>query len=371
MDKVAVLAMGLTAAVALGFACLPDLAVLPLPPPTCGDGVVDLDRGEACDPGEAGPAGANGCTAACAIDCDGGFVDPASNHCYYWTTSATSKDFAEHFCGAPPNGGHVVTFTSIDELTFVAAQSQGPKVHGAPDAASGFTAWSALQLAQPLNTPGTPSYVNDGELGWSRDCPGCWARIDDPDASVFPPRTDGGATGECATWTKATKPSWLTSVCDLGATTRLALCEREPTGDFTRTCAEGTCVTARTTFPKKSYVLVRSPVAADTAEANCKTLSGRLVVFATREEREEVLAAVEGVGITELWVGLARDSTSSPYKWDDGTDVTQHPIAWGNLEPRATGAARAYAIIDRARYDTRALHTDDDPTATRPYLCER
>lgn len=370
IEKAAAVAISALALTALALACLPDLVVLPLPPPTCGDGVVDLDRGEECDPGDAGPAGANGCTAGCTVDCTGGFVDPKSSHCYYWSTSATSKDFAEHFCGAPPNGGHVVTFTSFEELVFVTSQAQGAKVRGAPDAA-GYNAWSALELAQPLNAPGTPSYANDGELGWGRDCAGCWARIDDPDATTFPPRTDGGATGECATWSKATKVPWYTSLCDLGAIVRPVLCEREPAGDFTRACPDGTCIAVRTTFAQKSYVLVRSPVTADVAESNCQKLGGRLVVFATREEREELLGVVEGTGVTEAWIGLSRDSAASPWKWDEGSDLSKYPLPWGNLEPRATEGARAYVTLDRSRYDTRAAHADDDAAAARPYLCER
>ncbi len=369
--KLAALVVVALAATGLAIACLPDLVVLPPPPPKCGDGLVDLDQGEMCDPGDAGPASA-GCTANCTMDCDGGFVDPKSGHCYYWGTSATSKDFAEHFCGAPSSKSHVVTFASVDELTLVAAQSQGPKMRGAPDAAAGFTAWSALQLALPLNSPGTPRYNNDGETGWSRDCPGCWARIDDIDAGVFPPRNDGGATGECATWSKFTKLPWFTSVCDLGNLVRPVLCEREPAGDFSRPCADGTCINVVYTFKQKSYVLVQTPATADLAENSCQRLGGRLVVFGSHEEREEVLSAAERrlVG-GEAWIGLSRESGFASWRWDDQSDISKYPLPWADLEPRATDAARAWIAIDKTRYDTRLAHADDDALALRPYICER
>ncbi len=375
-ERLALGAIALSLVTAVGLACLPDLEVIPPiapPPPTCGDGIVDLDRGEQCDPGDAGPKGANGCTSGCLVDCDGGFIDPKTAHCYYWATSATSKDFAEHFCGGPPNGGHLVTFTSPEELAFVVAQAQGPKVRNAPDAAIGYAAWSALRLAGPLNDDSgmTPSYINDGELGWGRDCTGCWARIDDPDATVFPPRFDGGSTGECASWNRSTKPPWYTSVCDLAQAVRPVLCEREPVGDFTRLCPDGTCISLGFTSGKKSYVVVRTPTAPDVAQSNCQKLNGRLVVLATREEREELFAAIEGLGVIDTWIGLSRDSATSPWKWEDGSDLSKYPLPWGDLEPRATDFARAYVTIDRARYDTRAAHAIDDSTAMRAYICER
>ena len=69
--------------VMVGLACLPDLVLSQpdadadaAPAKPCGDGVVDLDA-EQCDPGS--DDAAIGCTATCALDCDGGLVDPSTN----------------------------------------------------------------------------------------------------------------------------------------------------------------------------------------------------------------------------------------------------------------------------------------------------
>jgi hypothetical protein len=73
--------------------CLPDISpakpagfdgggeggVVVVPPAQCGNGVIELDAGEQCDPGE---AGAIGCS-SCQIACEGGFVDDTSGHCYF------------------------------------------------------------------------------------------------------------------------------------------------------------------------------------------------------------------------------------------------------------------------------------------------
>src|SRR5487761_1596976 len=122
-------------------ACLPDLTVTPLPTDTCGSGVVDLARGEACDPGD---AGATGCTATCAIDCEGGAVDDASGHCYFWISGVDSYPLGKSKCSAA--GGHVVSFVDPNEVAFVLAQTKT-----LPNAPSGSSAWLALEQQSVLN----------------------------------------------------------------------------------------------------------------------------------------------------------------------------------------------------------------------------
>ena len=77
------------------WACLPDLEIAPPSQPSfCGDGVINPDAGEECDPGpDASAAALLACPLTPAPGCqvgncpsDGGtfaFSDPASHHCYF------------------------------------------------------------------------------------------------------------------------------------------------------------------------------------------------------------------------------------------------------------------------------------------------
>src|ERR1700733_13144575 len=106
---VAFLAASACGAVLAVFACIPDLpagdsavaeasvdaptvdvqaeAGPPPSPPRCRDGIIQLDRGEQCDPGGNLPADAApdvtylGCNSSCQFVCPG-FLWPMNNHCY-------------------------------------------------------------------------------------------------------------------------------------------------------------------------------------------------------------------------------------------------------------------------------------------------
>src|SRR5688500_7454739 len=95
MTRRALAMIALGALAGLFFACLPELSPLKgalaadagedtsptAPVNACGDGFIDDDAGERCDPGEA-VATSTTCI-DCAIQCTGGFIDPESGHCYF------------------------------------------------------------------------------------------------------------------------------------------------------------------------------------------------------------------------------------------------------------------------------------------------
>lgn len=169
---------------------------------------------EQCDPGVALSPGQTsaGCTADCRIDCTGGFLWPANNHCY---TKAQNKEptllRASHVC---PSGTHIVTFASQAEFEAVAgAIDAGPfwvGLVGGP--ALGNNEYNAQQLFEP---------------GWSPTCSGCYARTDEASAPL------PGIAGqqECVkgfSYLDASWQQWYCSNADAGAL--YVICEREPPG---------------------------------------------------------------------------------------------------------------------------------------------
>ena len=348
--------------------CLPDLKVATPPdaapdgPPTgptslpgfCGDGVIDFDGGEQCDPAD---GGLPGCTSKCTIACeDGGFVDDASNHCYFEMGSKAKVEDGTLACENA--GGHLVTFVSDAEFARVFAWK-----------ASSF--WVGLQLSGTANAYTPPPNVN--EPGWALRCPGCFARYD-PSIGAFPKLRDGGAAVCVAAGTIATDP-WFAIACDLGVIPVPVVCEREPVGTTAHSCIGGTCLAVRFTSGTSRYQYFPGPVLAQEAADSCKKLGGTLVVFETREEREQIareLGAVlqKSVPTPEFWIGLSH--TNAGWLWANGTPLQATPLEWGDRQPKPADDrvdAGAWISLSSA-YDTQLAVAETDPTKTLPYLCE-
>ena len=343
-------------ATAAAAACLPDLVGVPVVPEECGDGDIDLDLGEQCDPGDAGDGG---CTRSCKLRCDDGFIDPSSNHCYRWATPQPTRTLAAEAC-LP---GQIVSFGTLEEVALVTSLAR--KAAGSPDAAT-FTAWGALERVGRRDG-GEPTYAQAGEPGWSTACPGCFART-----------TDGGAlavlgastAGSCVSWGESAAAPWFESSCDLVTETRAVLCEYRPAGLNWRSCGDDVCMIARSTLGSKTYKLVEAADTAADAEQGCAERKGRLVVFASRQEREQVVAAVASRGVAAAWIGLASSANGGAFTWADGKPEAAYPAVWADGEPRAKGRSRAFVGIDPLAYDTRLAHATDDPSRARPYICE-
>ena len=357
-------------AVALGLAaassCLPDLSVAVVPTTTCGDGVVDLSLGEACDPGD---AGGGGCTSSCRISCDGGAIDPRTDHCYFWVPGVQLKDNGVSECKA--RGAHVVHFASLQELSVVIAKCKG--LPGAPD--SGAT-WTALEKAGMPLEGGVQTYTASTgyELdlpGWSAACPGCFAAVDGGDADL----PVGSTGGSCVFWPRAIDQSWFQNACDLTSGALPVLCEREPEGAFSRPCADasGTCIEVRFTKGKKSYVLETTPASFDSAAATCHgDFGGRLAAFDAPEEREAVANEIaRWLPAGDVWVGLSFDDDAGVWSWSNGTPApASYPTPWGDGEPDGGAGARGVLRLAPGAYDTKLVHVQPDATVPLPYLCE-
>jgi hypothetical protein len=321
-----------------GSACIPDLQTMQLPPlatgPLCGNGLVDRDAGEACDPGE---AGAVGCTSRCQIDCgDAGLVDPATNHCYF-LPNEEQRDYSNASTDCFTATAHPVTFGSPRELEVVSAW--------APTVLPGF--WIGF-----VKSSDSAGYIADSthdEPGWeATNCSGCYAATFDggiPKSPAF----DGGTSTACVIAPAVPKlgdKPWLEWTCDAVGTGPHTVCEREPPGASTSACNGAFCVDLAFTHATKRYLLFVQPATGDAAEAQCEQLDGgRLVTLQSPEEREELWNEIGNAdpSVTQVWIGLAIDGDGGAWVWSDGTLVDSvYPNPWGDKQPADAGATRAY-----------------------------
>jgi hypothetical protein len=346
------------------WACLPDLEISS-PAAVCGDGFIDPDAGEECDPGGLDGGDAGGAASACVgckVACTGTneLEDPATQHCYLQGTTAAS-DAGIGECEAW--GGHLVRIVSENELALVAnAAVVAPFWIGIHRTASGM--WRPLEETY--------------EPGWAADCAGCFAQADDdtiPDPTV--------ADGTCVTSPKDLSQPWDESLC--GAL-RQTICEREPVGSRARACGANVCLSVAATESSKRYVVIGSPVTnvgalgANDAVIACSAAGGRLVVLGSREEREQLgkeLGAYFG-GTPSAWIGLS--DTDGTWGWDGPDAGGMSPLPWGAGEPALiTGDAgtvsvgRAFVALDVTQLDSELAHAAnaaDGGGAQHAALCE-
>jgi hypothetical protein len=355
--------IGIGASVLFAVACLPDLVLTESAPdagaPVCGDGRIDPTAGEECDPGGAPAAGC----ASCKVQCeDGGGVDPASLHCYFQAGQVRQFSQADQeTCGAA--GGHVVTFASESEASFVATRIAKTDPY-----------WVGLVLnaATRAYEPTIPF-----EPGWSAKCPGCYAHLD-AGADTLPLRS-AGITGQCVIGERDTTRSWFQSPC--AGFNWAVVCEREPAGSRAEFCGGAVCITVPKTFGAKRYVFVPERVsAAEAAEACASELQGRLVHFDSPEEREQLaheIATQTAVAVAppeEFWIGLSNGAAGT-WQWDDGKS---RPAPWGiapsGPEPIDAGpSARAFVRIQTGSVDSELAHAGNaspDGGDLKPFVCE-
>jgi hypothetical protein len=357
----------------------------------CGDGYIDLEAGEQCDPPSGADAAPGVCTATCKMQCPG-FVWSGNNHCYWAAPgSATSLNpAADNACNATSGSDHVVTFASEEEFQAVEAnlrlQRTDPLLKTDPPYWVGLT------------TVAQRSYVSivNYEPGWDGTCPGCYAHTLDAKgalAKYADPLTDGGLiSASCvAASPDGLDPTWRERPCTLPAglpdtafKTRV-VCEREPVGAQFTSCDAGICIDLVVTHGTKRYVLVTQPATADDAAQVCASLGGRLVVLGSRDEREQLWAQLSitsaqplrvWIGLTQRDAGLEGDGAAPGWVWDDGivADAPDgHPPPWGDHLPVAVGTtSRAYLRAYKGEIDD-TLARNDEPAAdvqTMPFVCE-
>jgi hypothetical protein len=373
---------GCMAAGLLAFACIPDLpavgalvndasvdqdagadaavdadaeAAAPPATPYCGDGVIQLDRGEQCDPGTPADAASSVCS-ECKMICpaDGGFVWPSNNHCYtYDGTQAAALLEAANHC-ATPTGTHVVTFASDEELQAVVAALRPGNAWVGYDPVAGV--------------PNEYTAFANFEPGWAPTCPGCFAHTDDASAPL-----PGVAEGCVEAVADAGAP-WQQYPCS-AAPKISVVCEREPTGLQTQRCDGGTCIDLPYTHAEKRYVLLATKMGGDTAETQCEALGGTLVVLETRDEREQLWYALYRMGGTpgSFWIGLSEQN--GVWSWADDAGADAYPPPWGNKQPDGNGS-RAYLQQDTSDmppipFDTTLAHNDVDVVSGALYsVCQ-
>jgi hypothetical protein len=350
--------------------CLPDLPgnedsgpPLPLAKPGCGDGIIDLEAGEECDPGGAITDGGV-CSLNCKVIC-AGLKWPENDHCYELQEATASFTQAEQTCDLL-YGSHVATFASDDEL--------GATVLYARENALGASDfWVGIHDSNFRYS----SVVSD-EPGWSPQCSGCYAHTADPRLALRLPRGVEAGAG-CVVQTflggDAAIPPWEQHPCE-GVPAYHVLCEREPVGVHSRALDAGVVgIDLVYTFGEKYYVFVAQGLPAGDAEAYCASLGdgGTLVVFESRDEREQLwheLAQLQPPP-SQVWVGLATDDGGF-WTWDDGarTDAA-YPPEWGVNEPVAE-AGRAFMQADPYLYaiDNTLGVSAQDPTEPMPFVCQ-
>jgi hypothetical protein len=354
------------AAVATVLSCLPDLpADAPLPPPAaptgCGDGIIDFEAGEECDPGPEYAAGSV-CSSNCKVIC-AGLKWPLNDHCYELEPAAKSlTTTAEQVCNTH-GGSHVVTFASESELAATVEYVRNNSL-----AASDF--WVGLDVASYRFY----SSVAPDEPGWSPQCPGCYAHTNDPNAPLHLPKGVEAGAG-CVIGTLlangTTVPQWDQHPCD-GALVHV-LCEREPVGTHLRPCIDAgvACMELVFTAGEKRYVYVSQELPADEAQAYCASLGdgGTLVVFESRDEREQLWHELAPLSPGAIWIGLATDD-AGVWTWDDGTrSDAGYPSAWGVGQP-AADAGRALMQTDPYAVDNTLAISTTALGDSRPFVCQ-
>jgi hypothetical protein len=342
--------------IALGAACLPDLDAVvtstgPAPTSVCGDGVIDLDAGEECDPGEAGAA--VGC-GACKVECAGGSIDRATGHCYYAAARAASIAAAVTACRDA--GGHVTTFASETEMGFVA------------DASPSDDFWVGISRSPFLGPSAYAPPSGSIEPGWSPSCAGCYAHI--PADSGAIPGDPSVGTGDCILARKNAALPWVQVACESPSTPRGTICEREPPGSRSVFCIGGVCFDVPATAGIKRYLLVPNAVRADDARGSCETAEGTLVAFDSREEREQVAREVAlprvAAAVDSFWIGLATGGDGGPWAWEG--DASTALLPWGEREPVLPGG-RAFVRIVPTTTDSELAHAAG-PDEVHPVLCQ-
>jgi hypothetical protein len=353
----------------VALSCLPDLPkagltfdagdvnpdVIAVVPPQCGNGVVELDAGEQCDPGDAGAVGCVSCRVTCE---DGGFVDDATGHCYFIGGGPNGQyDTAGKACQA--GAAHVVTFVSEAEYTEVLTWAQRLGV---------TSFWVGLDYDIPSAAWQPPNE----EPGWSSRCPGCYAHVD-AGSDFFPLLRDAGSPKACVVAGGTIDDPWFGIPCMVPGALKApsVVCEREPAGATEHACNGGTCITVR---GAGRYLYITVPATAQQAYENCQLLGARPVVFETHEEREELareLLTFVPKTTQSIWVGLSRAngfSQNGNWTWADDAGVNAYPLEWGNGQPQ-TGFTWAYMSLSLMAYDIQLVQVDPG-TLKLPYICE-
>ncbi|MDP9151374.1 MAG: C-type lectin domain-containing protein, partial [Myxococcota bacterium] len=220
------------------------------------------------------------------------------------------------------------------------------------------------------------------EPGWSPSCPGCYART--PGQAQLPrfdASADGaaGAQGCVAAFADTQLTSWTQYPCANAPARLKVICEREPVGVRSRACDAGVCLDLAWTHRAKRYVYREDAATADSAEQQCATLGGSLIVLQSQDEREQLWRELSHMAVVPdaIWIGLSRVAAAGPapqWTWDDDASSDAYPSPWGDRQPRAIGPAtttRAFLLHQGSppSLDDTLAH-NDVPEAELPFVCQ-
>ncbi len=290
---------------AVVLSCLPELTLEHIGP-VCGNGLIEYDAGEECEPN--GSTNDHACV-DCKVVCSG-YKSPTSLHCYYVPSQRANTVLAAQ--GACRGGSELIHLGSgpehnaLVENLIVDGGSLGPF-------------YVALQevTGEKLQPRWEPLVA--GVPGWGPGCPACYAG----GLLLMKGRTDGGTAGECGCSTQCAAASGVGPIvpigCRLDAGQNLrVVCERTPPGRHAAECDAGTCIVIASTHDHKRYTLVRRDVTGADAVAACGAIGASLATFKTHGEREEIAQAITELGSDtfKFWIGL--EKRGSGWFWQDG-----------------------------------------------------
>ena len=343
------------------------------PAPRCGDGILQRDAGEACDPGDSGALGCD--PVHCSIVCPGGFVGPTSDHCYFPLDGGKIASSAA-IAACTAQGAHLVTYGGLNEQQLVDdhfGEAGGPY-------------WLGLQLVTPVDVKPMYDVGTVNEPGWRSTCSGCYGPVLTAGAVEFVNLCKVLSPGCVAHGPNGPADFAVNCEGSCGDAGGIfadllvhGLCEREPPGLSGQDCDDGgVCITLKSSA--SFYELVLTPLARPEAAAVCAGKNGHLVVFQTPEERAQLSAELvartqPGTPQLEYWVGLSNPSTTSTpaWVWEDRTPVAGYPLEWGDGEPSPSTYPWAYGLVDRSVDDTsfdRQLLRAVTGDVTLPFVCE-
>ena len=389
-------------ATAASGACIPDLpANTQEPTAFCGDGIIELDAGETCDPSQpgAGDASISNC-ANCKMQCPGGLLWE-NHHCYQLTRNSTLFPELGLALRQLCQSGHLVTFASEEEYQAVAgyfdASSFWVGLETAP-MSPGTGALPPVTLVPPSSPSPRYSSVAPYEPGWQTMCPGCYAHTSDPSSPLptTPDASPDGASEDCVVALSGDQDAaWHQYPCStllqpLQSFARIipprVICEVEPVGVQSAHCEAGVCIDLVKTYGKKRYIYGPKSVSASDANKACNSLGARLVVLESHEEREQLwreLFRIPGtpsgawgvwIGLSQVPQGLSGNGFRPPtWQWDDGTpDDGTYPSPWGTNQPQSFGGTtRAFLWHSTPQGPDDTLAHNDQPGNTQlPYVCE-
>ena len=303
-----------------------------------------LDPGEACD--DANVLDDDGCSSNCELLCDG-LLDEETGTCYVLASPEVAPTQAASRCEALGGDAQVLTIRSDRERDLVTTWLSETSLEGA---IVGLYATDA----------NTWRWLAAGVPGWSASlaCPGCYASW-----AQGQPQTPG--LRPVALMVRDEGWNWR-SVSKDGAYP--LICERPRAGRPRNLCELPSCDPVQSYEFRMFGYLYRvrnNTLNLLTAQQDCVSWGGHLVVIDSEEEREMLVRFGPS---TRFWVGLYRPEESGEWLWVDGLSTAQRPVPWSSAE--VEDSDRAAVLMPSADFDTNLVEPVPG-LGEFPYVCRK